>query len=289
MFLSPLISALFEQIDRKASMEWIRIEDMKAKTVEGDDLASEMKEESVLRQLTMAAVMLVATLLEPPKPPVPAAVNGKMKPNGVRLSHSSTSTRPFILQTPRVLKPLILFCTHALGMHDTRAASMITKVLRTIINDFTGSSSLHAEVREFISTEVLKACITSLNDVYFVDMQKDFAQLIASILALYTSRTDTPRQVLHSLPNIDGKKVDDALQSLLHPKAHPKQQRAIVLELLQGYRSVALRDQGKLPRPDPNKMRSALQQKYIAADMEGMELRDKSEEPDLDGVAEMFK
>ena len=288
-FLSPLISALFEQVDRKASMEWARIEEKKSSSIEGDDLASEMKEESVLRQLTMAAVMLVAALLEPSKLHIPPPMNGKIKANGAVAAQLQKSTRPFILQTPRVLKPLILFCTHALGMHDTRAASLITKVLRTIIPDFTGSSSLDAEVREFISTEVLKACITSLNDGYFVDMQKDFAQLIASILALYTTRTDTPRQILLTLPNMDRDKLDQALHSVLHPKSGPKQQRAIVFDLLQGYRSIALRDQGKLPKPDPNKLRSALQQKYITADMEGMELRDKSEEPNLGGVAEMFK
>ena len=66
-FLPPLLSSLFEQLDRKARSEWERIEERsKTKTGE-DDLTNEMKDESILRQLTMAAVMFVVGLFEPPK------------------------------------------------------------------------------------------------------------------------------------------------------------------------------------------------------------------------------
>ena len=287
-FLPPIIAALFEQVDRKASLEWESIERRKAASTQNDDLASEMKDESVLRQLTMAAVMLVAALLEPSKSQ-PPTVNGKAKPNGVVTILSHDSTRAFILQTPQVLKPLILFCTHALSMHDTRACSLIAKVLRTIVGDFAGDSPLEAEVREFTSTEVLKACVNSLNDGYFVDMQKDFAQLIASILVLYGPRTDTPKQVMMSLPGMTGEKLDRAVKHLFKTQSHSKQQRAVIFDLLQGFRSVSLRDQGKLPKPDPSKLRSAMQQKYMTDDMEGMDIKGREEEPDLGGVAEMFK
>lgn len=80
--------------------------------------------------------------------------------------------RSYILSTPFVLKPVILFCTHALRMRDTRSCSLIARVLRSIVPDFAGPSDVAVEVREFMSTEVLKACITSLHEEYFVEQQK---------------------------------------------------------------------------------------------------------------------
>ena len=65
-FLPPLLSTLFEQLDRKASTEWERIEQRNKSASEDDDLTGEMKDESILRQLTLASVMLAVALLEPP-------------------------------------------------------------------------------------------------------------------------------------------------------------------------------------------------------------------------------
>ena len=281
-FLPPMLSALFDQVDRKTGLEWERIERKKLAAIDDDDLATEMKDESVLRQLTLAAVMLVASLLEPPRPTL--TPNNKTKVNGT-ITHDST--RNFVLQTPQILRPVILFCTHVLRMHDTRASALIAKVLRTIIGDFSGEASLEADAREFISTEVLKACITSLNDQYFVDMQRDFVQLIASIFIAYTPRSETPKQIVCSLPGITNERVDRAVRHLFRAQSDPRKQRAIVLELLQGFRSMTIQEQGKIPKPNPKKLRSTMQQKYLSANMEGMELKDKDE--GLEGVAEMFK
>ena len=63
-FLPPMLSALFNQIDRKVTAEWDIIERRKAGLVDGD-LADEMKDESILRQLTYSAVVMVASLLDP--------------------------------------------------------------------------------------------------------------------------------------------------------------------------------------------------------------------------------
>ena len=67
-FLPPILSALFERLDQKASSEWERIEERSKAAAENDDLTNEMKDESILRQLTMASVMLVVGLLEPGNP-----------------------------------------------------------------------------------------------------------------------------------------------------------------------------------------------------------------------------
>ena len=302
-FLPPILSALFEQLDRKASLEWERIEQRNKAASEDDDLTSEMKDESILRQLTMASVMLVVELLEPARPSEspyifdyldanpdptgpPAAPEVSSKINGDGAVPSKNTTRPFILQTPEILKPVILFCTHALRMRDTRACSLIAKVLRSIVPEFTVDGPVEADVREFISTEVLKACITSLHDPYFAELQKEFAQLIASILISYTPRTEMPKQILLSLPEMAPEKLESAVRHLFRAQHNTRQQRAIVLDLLEGFRGVAIHEQGKLPKPDAQKLRSALQEKYMTVDVQANEKREAS--PDLGGVAAMF-
>lgn len=215
----------------------------------------------------------------PAAPEVPVEVNGDAAGPGA-------NTRSFILRTPEILKPVILFCTHALRMRDTRACSLIAKVLRSIVPEFAGDGPVEPDVREFISTEVLKACITSLHDPYFVELQKDFAQLIASIFISYAPRTERPKQILLSLPEMAPEKVDRAVRHLFRAQQNGRQQRAIVLDLLEGFRGIAIHEQGKLPKPDPRKMRSALQEQYMTVDVQANEKKEGS--PDLGGVAAMF-
>lgn len=297
-FLPPILSILFEQLDRKASAEWERIEERNRAAAEEDELTSEMKDESILRQLTMASVMLVVGLLEPARPGKFNSAPDLWQSNEWNcvaappdladaervLVHDTP--RDFILQTPTVLKPVILFCTHALRMRDTRACSMIAKVLRSIVPEFAGDGTVECDVREFISTEVLKACVTSLHDPYFVELQKDFAQLIASIVISYTPHTTTPRHMLLSLPAMSVDKLDRAIRHLFKAQQNSRQQRAIVLDLLEGFRGVAIHDQGKLPKPDPKKLRSAMQEKYMTVEVQANGKKEKS--PDLGGIADMF-
>ena len=66
-FLPPILSALFQQLDIKASAEWDRSEQRNEGAAEGDNLADEMRDESILRQLTFTSVMLVVGLLDPQK------------------------------------------------------------------------------------------------------------------------------------------------------------------------------------------------------------------------------
>ncbi len=206
--------------------------------------------------------------------------------DGGALGLSVNTTRSFILQTPEILKPVILFCTHALRMRDTRACSLIAKVLRSIVPEFAGDGPVESDVRIFVSTEVLKSCITSLHDPYFVELQKDFAQLIASILISYTPCTDRPKQILLSLPEMAPERVTRAIRHLFRAQQNTRQQRAIVLDLLEGFRGIAIHEQGKLPKPDAKKMRSALQEKYMTVDIQTSDKRQGS--PDLGGVAAMF-
>jgi len=195
--------------------------------------------------------------------------------------------RDYVLSTPSVLKPVILFCTHALRMRDTRSCTLIIGVLRSIVPDFAGADDVANEVREFISIEVLKACITSLHDPYFIDLQKDLASLIGGIIFTYLPRTQTPQQVLLSLPSMTTEKVDRAVKEIYNAANDPRHQRALVLNLLEDLRSVSISEQGKIPKADPRKLRSEMQQKYVTANMD-MEIKEP-QSPDLEGIGNIFK
>ncbi|KAL8945106.1 MAG: hypothetical protein Q9211_000379 [Gyalolechia sp. 1 TL-2023] len=287
-FLAPILAALFEELDRKASVEWEKIEHGTREEAAGRvGLDEEMRDESILRQMTYSSVILVVALLDPhrPNPPGPETTNGAI-PNGLaHVEHGNV--RSFILGTPEILKPLILFCTHAIRMRDTRSCSLITRVLRSLVPEFETIGPIDTEVREFISTEVLKACITSLHDSYFVDLQKDLAQLIASIIIIYVPRTDTPKQILLSLPSMAPEKIDRAIQKLYKAHENPRQQRAIVLDLLESLRGVSISEQGRIAKPDPKKVRSAIHERYMTVDVQ-VDGKEKEPSPDLGGVADMF-
>ena len=176
-------------------------------------------------------------------------------------------------------------------MHDSRACALITRVLRSIVGAFTGDDPVEADIREFISTEVFKAAITSLHDPYFVDTQGDLAHLIASIIKRYTPMTDTPRQLLLSLPGLDQQLVDTALHKILKTETNSKQQRAIVLKLLEGLRGISISEQGRFPKPaPPKKARTAMQEKYATAnDNDAHETTNRRRSsPDLGGISNMF-
>lgn len=218
-------------------------------------------------------------------PPGPAMTNGGA-PNGLpQVEHGNV--RSFILGTPEILKPLILFCTHAIRMRDSRSCSLITRVLGSLVPEFDSGREIDTEVREFISTEVLKACITSLHDSYFVDLQKDLAQLIASILLHYGPRSETPKQILLSLPSMPPEKIERAIQQLYKAHQNTRQQRAIVLDLLESLRGVSVSEQGRIMKADPKKVRTAIQERYMTVDVQA-DGKEKETTPDLGGVADMF-
>ncbi|KAB8220541.1 armadillo-type protein [Aspergillus novoparasiticus] len=289
-FLPPMLATLFINIDKKVTSEWAMIEQQREGLADAD-LTDEMKSESILRQLTYSAVIMVASLLDPQRgdpdeePADPSAPHPQPA--------LSDSIRHFVLSSPEIFEPLMLFCTHALRMRDTRCCSIITRVIRSILQDFAppNNSPTTVQIREFICSEVLKACITSVHEPYFVDMQKDLAQLISSIWVLYGSSTPTPRSVILSLPGMDEQRVAMTEASLVRSTA-ARQQRALILDLLEGLRGVSIAEQGKIlgSREERRKARSALQERYMTAEMEGQQNNkvDINDGPDLTGVADMF-
>ncbi|KAJ5289076.1 hypothetical protein N7478_002106 [Penicillium angulare] len=293
-FLPPMLSTLFQSIDRKITTEWEIIEQRKSGGSDGSegDLTDEMKSESVLRQLTYSAVIMVASLFDPQRGDPDRTETDPTAPPGT--PELSESIRHFVISSAEIFEPVMLFCTHALRMRDTRCCSIITRVVRSILPDFAPprENQTTQTIREFISSDVLKACITSVHEPYFVDMQKDLAQLIASIWVLYGPATNTPRSIFLTLPGLTEEKVMQT-ESQLHRCPSPRQQRALVLELLESLRGVSIAEQGKIlgSREERRKIRSALQERYMTNEMEAQQSNprvDINDGPDLSGVADMF-
>lgn len=164
-FLTPLLASLFAQVDRKISGEWSELIERGQVSQSGDDqLAEEMKEESILRQLTYTAVLIVAGLLDPQRPNESgmgaSGVFSQLAPPSELQSQSGVggeqTMREFILGSDSVLEPLIRFCTHALRMRDSRSCGIIIRVFRSIVPEFQAD---RADIREFICREVFVACI----------------------------------------------------------------------------------------------------------------------------------
>ncbi|KAF2166133.1 hypothetical protein M409DRAFT_55012 [Zasmidium cellare ATCC 36951] len=289
-FLPPILRRLFVTLDGKISSEWEAITRAAEENKhEMDELSDEMRTESVLRQLTYSMVSFVPFLLEYDRQVGLTMANG----NG----HIRQNLSELVLSDASVLEPLILFCTHALRMRDTRCCSTICKVFRGIVPIFASSSSTSptsaitpetaAQVREFISTEVLKACITSLHEPYFADLQKDLAALIAQILLLYSPKTHTPRDILLSLPDMSEGRVNRAIAKVVK-SSNERQQRAVVLDLLESVRGVSIYEQGKIEKKKGKSSRAA---PVAAQYMEVVETRPqvvRGDEEGLDGVAGLF-
>jgi exportin-5 len=200
--------------------------------------------------------------------------------------------RKFCLISSIILEPLLLFLTHAIRFRDSRSCGVVLRVFRSIIPEFVATQQpLAASIREFISTDVLKACISSLNEPYFVELQKDLAQLIASILIYYSPQTATPRQILLSLPGIESKSVDKCIDYIMRPGMQQRQQRALVLDLLRDIKGVSISEAGRITKSAAvvRKERSKMQQEFMK--VETVEIRGKNElNPEvLEGVAGMFE
>ncbi|CAG8356147.1 unnamed protein product, partial [Penicillium nalgiovense] len=298
-FLPPMLSTLFTNIDRKVTTEWEIIEQRRNGISDGDLTKSSLFDPqrggkySLTRRLLISINHPILTERDISDPDGTESDPSAPPPT----PNLSDSIRHFVLSSPQIFEPVMLFCTHALRMRDTRSGSIITRVIRSILQDFaptndTPDTPTIATIREFICTDVLTACISSVHESYFVDMQKDLAQLIASIWCLYGFCSETPRAVFLSLPGISAEKVAST-ESALHQTTSPRQQRALVLELLEPLRGISVAEQGKIlgSREERRKARSALQERYMTNEMDTQQQNhrvDINDGPDLGGVADLF-
>ncbi|OCK81321.1 ARM repeat-containing protein [Lepidopterella palustris CBS 459.81] len=272
-FLPPMVAGLFRELDRKITTEWDAINKQISESGEHDNLSDEMKTESILRQLTYSAVSFVSQLLDQQRPDTPTKDSH---------DHKEESIWRFILSTPQVLEPILLFCKNTIRVRDTRCVGLVVRVLRTLIPRFKDKSP----IRDFYCIDILQAAITSLHEPYFVDVQKDLASLIAAIIHL---DEDIPRSIIMSLPGMPDKtyRVDRKLSQLRGANRNDDRvQRSIVLDLLSSVRGVSIHEQGRIERSKP-KRKSTIQEQYMSVDEQPAIVRGTS--AGLDGVANMFE
>ena len=67
-FIPPILATCFAQMDAKCISEWEKLAHKQVIATDGDNLTEEMKEESILRQLTHTAVMMIGGFLDPARP-----------------------------------------------------------------------------------------------------------------------------------------------------------------------------------------------------------------------------
>ena len=186
----------------------------------------------------------------------------------------------FILATPSVLEPILLFCTSTIRVRDTRSVVTIVRVLRSLLPRFKEKSP----IRDYFCNDILKNAITSLHEPYFVDCQKELASLIGGIIHL---DDEIPRSIILSLPGMnDTYRVDRKMAKLRSAnRQDERMQRSIVLDLMSSIKGVSIHEQGKIQRPK-GKGRSQMMEQYMTVDQPAAIVRGTS--PGLAGVADMF-
>ena len=331
-------------MDAKINGEWEKMERQQQVAADGEaGLKEEMKSESILRQVTYTAVLMVADFLDPTKPskirclkfPQTDANNSPDGPiekgDGTVDSDQAKnypSLRRFCLIHREIVEPLLVFCTHGIRMRDTRCCSMILRLFVSLVPEFhlvDGKlpesvvqspmeahlasdkfpipSSISSAIREYISLDVLKGCITSFHEPYFVELQKDLAALIAAIVVYYSPITSSPRDVLLSLPNVSMSDLERLSTYMPKPGAHTRQQRALVLDLLKDLKAVSVSEMGKLPKSSgfgesrgKRSNRSKMAQGFMSAPQAdqnstraGMNVARQATPDGLDGVSNLFE
>ncbi|KAM5372907.1 hypothetical protein ACJZ2D_007244 [Fusarium nematophilum] len=332
-FLPQLLAACFQQMDAKINGEWDKMEQQQQIAADGEaGLKEEMKAESILRQVTYTAVLMVADFLDPTKPNGP--IIGSRENSGHEGGEPGPETnyptlRRFCLLHREVVEPLLVFCTHGIRMRDSRCCSMVLRLFISLVPEFhlvdgqlpkavlqspldgqiAGDKfpippTISSAIREYISTDVLKACITSFHEPYFVELQKELAALMAAIVVYYSPITSTPRDVLLSLPNVNPADLDRLSAYMAKPGSHTRQQRALVMDVLKDLKGVSVSEMGKLPKSSgfgssgrKRGHRSKMAQQFMSdptqsgpgATRSGMSAARKTTPDGLEGVSNLFE
>jgi exportin-5 len=155
-----------------------------------------------------------------------------------------------ILDTQQVLAQILVFLTSSLRMRDSRSCSFTIQIFTRLLPFFRKPGPVH----DYVCDNVLKAAITSFNEPYFVDVQKQLASLIAQII---TVDDRIPRDVILSLPGL-GERVEkvDRVLGRVRSARSATQGGAVVLELLSGLRGVSIHELGKMEQPKVKKQHS---------------------------------
>ncbi|POS87754.1 hypothetical protein EPUL_000519 [Erysiphe pulchra] len=294
-FIPPILATCYAQIDAKCTTQWRKLTMRQDAATEGQNLTDEMKQESLLRQVTNTAVMMIAAILDPSR--TNCSVPKSSPPLASDTDSSFPSMREFCLSSHGIAEPVLTFLSHAIEMRDTKSCNYVLRIFRSIIPEYSKTKSglngkedtqFLASIREFICQDVLMACISSLNEPYFVDLQREIINCIASILVYYSEDSTTPRQVLLNIPKIKEVAVDKCLQNIKNPSIQIRHQRALVLDLLNDIKGVSISEQGRISKPPVSsrrKERSKMQQAFMT---ESAATVKSNGSPVLECVANLF-
>ncbi|KAL9080630.1 MAG: hypothetical protein Q9159_007562 [Coniocarpon cinnabarinum] len=308
-FLPVLLTNLFNQVDRKLAVEWERMNQRQHADLDEESLDLQMKAESVLRQLSVAAVHLACTLLQPVHQGMTqfsvdsciltgySAYHRTQEGTKVAAGHEPLSKMAFA--EPAVLSSIIMFCTHVLRIPDSRSCTRIINLFCDIIPELgrrgadgaviVGQnipSDTAAELREFFASEVLKNAISSFHEPYFADLQRDLAWLMAQTIFYCGEFTETPRQILLSLPNMSEQKINEALAALGAARKN-REKRDVILKLLENLRGVSIHEIGKVTVPTARKKRKTIQEQFMKVDDDATHIR-RGGSPEPGAMSDLF-
>ncbi len=143
-------------------------------------------------------------------------------------------------------------------------------------------------IGEFISSDVLKACITSLHEPYFVDLQKDLAALIVQIIHL---DADLSAEVIATLPGLS-QQPHKVAAAIARVRGSPSEKlgRAVVLDLLEQIRGVSIHEMGRIGGPKKSKRAASLlaQLEMQAAEPQQVGI-ERGGSPGLEGMASLLE
>lgn len=185
----------------------------------------------------------------------------------------------------------------------------MSRLLRSLVLEFQGPThdqsdttsastkgNVAVTVREYFSSEVLKACISSFNEPYFVEqgLEKDLTSLIAAILKNFSPLTGTPGQVLLSLPGMTEGNVSSQLAQI-QQAVNERQQRVLVSKLLEGVRGTSIHEIGKIAKPMRGR-KSDIESRFMTAMAIDEDIGQQApkrqaegrDSPDLGGVADLL-
>ena len=286
-FLTPVLSSLLVQMEKKLTEEWAKIGQIKQTKHDDENLNDEMRDDSVLRQTTYKAVNLVSNWLNPKRELQLSTKKSIVNGNYLTLDNIPT-LRDFLLSNIQVLDKLLVFMTRALGFQDMKSSHTLIMAMQSLVVEFTTERFLPNEhaaaVREFFSEQVLMKAIDCLHDGYFADHQQYYAHLIATIWLSYglpisvpatqetpehhrPPLTSKPQEVILSLPGMTKSKVNEAAERLMKEGSgggRSKKLRAIILSLLEGVRGVRVSELGKL---DTKHQQNKMLERYKERDM----------------------
>ena len=308
-FLPPLLTNLFNQVDRKLAIDWEQMDRRQSADQDEETLDQQMKAESILRQLSQAAVSLACILLQPTHQGMTRfLLNSHIvigysayhrSCEGTKLPVGSEPLSKTAFQDPGITSSIIIFCTHVLRIKDSRSYTRVITLFRELIPELGRKGSggtiiigqsippeTAAELREFFASEVLKNAISSFHEPYFADHQRDLAWLISQIILYCGAFTETPRQVLLSLPNMPEQKVQEAL-SAINEARKDRERRDIVLKLLESLRGVSIHEIGKVSVPSSKPKRKTIQEQYMKIDEDTTHIK-RGGSPEPGAMTDLF-